>query len=262
MDPYLEEPHRWPGFHNDLAAEIRAALNRQIQPRYYADLDSYLTYDVIEVARTEPRSIYPDLAVLQPQPLRSQEYGSIAAVAPAPAESSVPLEISISLDRVEVRTVGDDLLIAVIEILSPVNKRPSHEAFGEYQRKRRAMLRSQAHLLEIDLLRAGTRPPLEKPVPPAPYYVTLGRVTRRPTIEVWPIQLAEALPVVPVPLFEPDPDAVLDLGAVVASVYERGAYGSRLDYRKPPPPPPLSEEESAWMTALLQKRGVVPQGEG
>jgi hypothetical protein len=92
--------------------------------------------------------------------------------------------------------------------------------------------------------------------------VTLGRVTRRPTIEVWPIQLAEALPVVPVPLFEPDPDAVLDLGAVVASVYERGAYGSRLDYRKPPPPPPLSEEESAWMTALLQKRGVVPQGEG
>jgi len=39
---------------------------------------------------------------------------------------------------------------------------------------------------------------------------------------VWPIQLREKLPTLPVPLLEPDPDAPLELAAVVAAVYERG----------------------------------------
>jgi hypothetical protein len=34
MDPYLELPRRWPDFHNDLAAEIRTALNQVLGPRY------------------------------------------------------------------------------------------------------------------------------------------------------------------------------------------------------------------------------------
>src|SRR5437870_13636944 len=66
-------------------------------------------------------------------------------------------------------------LVTVIEVLSPVNKRPSHEAYLAYQRKRRDILRSEVHLLEIDLLRGGERPPLERPVPPAAYYVVLSR---------------------------------------------------------------------------------------
>jgi len=47
------------------------------------------------------------------------------------------------------------------------------------------------------------------------------------------MQLADRLPVLPVPLLEPDPDVPLDLGAVVASVYERGAYASQIDYSSP-----------------------------
>jgi hypothetical protein len=38
----------------------------------------------------------------------------------------------------------------------------------------------------------------------------------------------------------------LDPAAVVASVYERGAYARKLDYRQPPPSPPLSAEEAVW----------------
>jgi len=163
----------------------------------------------------------------------------------------VPLEISIQLDWVEIRSTEAEQLITVIEILSPVNKRPGHEAFLDYQRKRRELLRSSVHLMEIDLLRGGQRPPLDEPVPPAAYYVTLSRANRRPRIEVWPIQLANQLPILPVPLLEPDPDTPLDLNAMVASVYERGAYGSQIDYRSPPPPPPLSDEEARWMEALL-----------
>jgi hypothetical protein len=66
--------------------------------------------------------------------------------------------------------------------------------------------------------------------------------------------LQEALPTIPVPLLEPDPDARLDLGAVVASVYERGGYEDRIDYREPPPPPPLPEEETAWVESLLREQ--------
>jgi len=65
------------------------------------------------------------------------------------------------------------------------------------------------------------------------YYVVLSRAHRRPTVEVWPLQLTERLPVLPVPLLEPDPDVPLDLGAAVADVYERGAYASQIDYHQP-----------------------------
>jgi hypothetical protein len=251
MDPYLEAPQGWLGFHNDLAAEIRAALNRLIQPRYYAELDSYVTYEVIEIDR--PRSILPDVLVSQPQPPRGDTGSAVATAAPAPAESRVPLEVTIYLDRVEVRTTGVGQLVTLIEILSPANKRPSHDAYTEYQRKRREVLRSPVHLMEIDLLRGGTRPPLADPVPVAPYYVVLSRADRRPRVEVWPIQIGEPLPLLPVPLLEPDPDTTLDLNAMVASVYERGAYGVRINYTEPPPPPALTAEQAQWVETRLRE---------
>jgi hypothetical protein len=109
--------------------------------------------------------------------------------------------------------------------------------------------------MEIDLLRGGQRMPLEAPVPVAPYYVMLSREECRPTVQVWPIHLQERLPTVPAPLLEADPDVPLDLGAVVASVYERGAYERRIDYTIAPPPPALSETDAAWMDRLLREQG-------
>ena len=112
---------------------------------------------------------------------------------------------------VEVCETESMRLVTAIEVLSPVNKRRSHEAYHDYLRKRRDLLRSDAHLVEIDLLRGGDRPPLERPVPAALYYVTLSRAARRPYVEVWPIQLWEPLPTLPVPLRAPDPDVLLSL---------------------------------------------------
>jgi hypothetical protein len=90
--------------------------------------------------------------------------------------------------------------------------------------------------------------------------VTLGRRNHRPRIGVWPIQLREALPILPVPLVNPDPDVPLDLGTLVTAVYDRGRYGTQLDYAQPPPPPPFSEEEQAWIDELLrEKRGGATQ---
>jgi hypothetical protein len=211
MDPYVGLARRWPDFHNDLAAEVRTALNNILDPRFVASLTS-------------------------------------------------PWEVPLMLYRVEIVTTDAEQRVTVIEILSPTNKRPGHEATLEYRRKRRDLFRSSAHLMEIDLLRAGERPSLEEAVPVAPYYVTLSRAERRPRVEVWPIPLNERLPVLPVPVLEPDPDAPLDLGAAVASVYERGAYERKIDYAQPPPP--LSAGEAAWVDTLLREPGVRPERTG
>lgn len=254
MDPYIERPELWSDFHGDLASEIRARLNQGIQPRYVARLTPYVTYEVIEVA--EVRGIRPDVGVWHPQPPAGELAVGVLTITPAPVESLIPMELPLRLYSVEIRTVDTQQLVTVIEILSPVNKRPGHEAYAEYQRKRRDLLRSAAHLMEIDLLRGGEHFPLERPVPAASYYVFLGRADHRPTIEVWPIALKDKLPILPVPLLEPDPDVPLDLGAVVASVYERGAYARQIDYRQPAPPPALSDEEAAWVDKLLREKGL------
>jgi Protein of unknown function (DUF4058) len=252
MDPYIETPEIWSDFHSDLGGEIRARLNQIIQPRYVARLIPYVTYEVVEVAQA--RGVRLDVGVWQPQPPIVAAPGGVAVITPAPAESRVPLEVPLRLHSVEIRETGTHLLVTAIEILSPVNKRRGHEAHEDYRRKRRDLLRSAAHLMEIDLLRGGERPPLEDPVIPAPYYVLLSRADRRPKVEVWPIQFADRLPVLPIPLLEPDPDVALDLEDVVASVYERGAYTALIDYGQPPPPPPLSSEEAEWLNDLLRDR--------
>lgn len=243
MDPYIEQPNLWSDFHNNLSAAIQAALNRQIRPRYVARLTEYATYDVVAVATTARESFSPDVSVWQATGASGPNAvaEAVAPAIPAPVESAVDLEVPLRLHSVEVREVGSRELVTVIEVLSPVKKRPGHKAHSDYLRKRQNLLRSQVHWLELDLLRGGERPPLARPVPRAAYYVTLSRVPRRPTVEVWPIQLWECLPQVPVPLLEGDPDAVLDLSALVAEVYERGGYDAVLDYAEAPPPPVLTE---------------------
>ncbi len=260
MDPYIESRRIWPDFHHGLADEIRARLNAQIQPGYYATAVTYIAYDVIEIARSELRAASPDVSVWRTGPERPTPEAT-AVIDPPPAQSAVPLEVPVRLANVEVREAGTDTLVTAIEILSPINKRPGPER-QKYLRKRRELLRSEVHVMELDFLRGGERSPLEIPPPPAAYYVTLARADRRPRVDVWPIQLNERLPVVPVPLLAPDPDVPLDLGAIVRAVYERGGYATRIDYRQPVPPPPLKPEEQAWVDELLAEyRRELREGE-
>ena len=47
MDPYLEDPALWPDFHDALAGEIRALLNRNLPEPYYAQLGVREEIDII-----------------------------------------------------------------------------------------------------------------------------------------------------------------------------------------------------------------------
>lgn len=256
MDPYIEEPEIWIDFHSNLASDIQSQLNQAIQPRYVARLTPYITYDVVNVSTTQQRRVSPDVAVWEQQPASGGMATAVKTITPASTESSVALEVPLRLMSVEVRTTDTRELVTAIEILSPVNKRPGHDAYRNYIRKRQELLRSTTHLLEIDLLRGGERPPLQEPVPIAPYYATLSRVERRPTVEVWAIQLADELPVLPVPLLESDPDAPVDLGTALASIYERAGYAGSIDYHRPPPPPSLSDAEAVWLDEYLRSQEI------
>ncbi len=253
MDPYIEDPEIWSDFHGRLPEHISGDLNQVVQPRYVARMVPCVTYDLVEIE--EHRSVRPDVAVWQTRTLGEHPGGATAAIAPAPAQSLIPMEIPLRLYVVEVREVSTLRLVTAIEILSPVNKRPGHEAHRDYERKRRHLMRSGTHFIEIDLLRGGDRWALGRPVPSAPYRVVLSRFEDRPRAEVWPIQLQDPLPVLPVPLLEPDPDAPLNLAAIVKAVYERGGYASLIDYSQPPPPPPLPDADAAWLDQHLRACG-------
>ena len=197
MDPYLEAPSLWPDVHGSLAFAIREQLQPQLSPRYTAVLTPYVAFETIEIAPV--RFIVPDVGVLE-RDVASSEV-AVTAIAPPPLTGTVAMDIPTRYHRIEIRTVGDEALVTAIELLSPVNKRPGIDGAEAYDRKRREVLRSDAHLLEIDLLRAGRRPALITPLPDAPpSFIFLSRVERRPQIGIWPLSLRKPIPLLPVPL--------------------------------------------------------------
>ena len=151
---------------------------------------------------------------------------------------------------VEIRDVAQRSLVTAIEVFSLTNKRG--DGREEYLAKRRRILNSDAHLIEIDLLRKGERAPMADPLPTAPYFVIVSRAQRRPIADVWPITLREPLPVIPVPLLPPDADVPLDLQQIMTNMYDVFGYDLELNYSKPPQVP-LEGEDAAWARQLLDR---------
>ena len=140
--------------------------------------------------------------------------------------------------------------MSVIEILSPVNKREPN--LSRYQDKVTNLHHAAVHILEIDVLRRGTRIHTDPRLRSATYLVTLTRALEY-KLEAWPLSLQDKLPTVPVPLRPPDPAVPLDLSAAFAEVYDEAAYDLSLNYRQPPPPPPLSPADAAWLETALNR---------
>ncbi|WP_292753033.1 DUF4058 family protein [Nostoc sp. NMS4] len=75
-------------------------------------------------------------------------------------------------------------------------------------------------------------------------------------IDVWPVKLQDTLPTIPVPLREGDPDAVLELQAVLNDIYDEAGYDLSIDYTQLPPPPVLSDTDTEWMYKRLGKSSI------
>ncbi len=255
MDPYLELPRLWPDVHHRMITVMCDQLQTQLVPHYIAQITPYIAMEQIEIALPR-RALVPDVGVYERD--TPGAVGVAAAIDAPPLTGTAVVEVPTRYARIEIRAINDETLITAIELLSPVNKRPGVDGADAYAKKRQEVLMSGVHLLEIDLLRGGRRPPLARPdpLPAAPYFVFLCRAERWPEVAIWPCALARPLPTVPVPLRRPDPDVALPLTQVLHQVYHNARYDLQVDYRAAPPPPDLAPEEAAWLDAHLRQCGL------
>ena len=153
---------------------------------------------------------------------------------------------------IEIRRLPDERLITAIEILSPTNKGSSGS--NEYLDNRHRLRTQGVNLVEIDLLIAGRRLPMAKPLPLGHFFAIVTRATRSEAGDVYAWSLQQPLPRIPIPLEAPDPDVSLDLAAVFALAYHRGRYARLIDYGKPLDLP-LHPQDKEW--AEMVARGTV-----
>jgi hypothetical protein len=245
MDPYLEAPTIWPDVHTSLMTIVGEQLIPLLVPKYLAELETHV---VIGRFDDDLQVVLPDVSVTNPD-VSAEGSSAVAVAAPAPVQVRVPLDVPTRLVSVYIRQRETARLVAVIELLSPVNKRRG-KGREEYLEKRRTFLTSPVHLIEIDLLRSYPRMPFDDPLPRAHYMVMVCKAGERPLSSVWPISVRQPLPTIPIPLLPPDPPVPLNLAQALRNAYERARYDLRVDYHKPPVPP-LSPTDAAWAAALL-----------
>ncbi|MFO0960616.1 MAG: DUF4058 family protein [Isosphaeraceae bacterium] len=245
MNPFLEQDGLWVDFHTKYLAALNEALVAQVRPRYIVLVEQYRYVQGPEERRLIGRV---DVSIVPAAPAAGEVAGGLAVLdAPAEVEwDELPVE---PMPYLEILDRKDRHLVAVIELLSPSNKRGRDR--DQYLAKREAVLRSDAHLVEIDLLRGGSAlPPVR---PHSTYSVLVSRAGQRPRAGLWPIGLRDRLPVVPVPLMAPDPDARLDLQAALDRVYD--AYGYEDFLYDNQPDPPMTPFEEAWAREILPRIG-------
>jgi len=149
----------------------------------------------------------------------------------------------------EIRDRRNRELVAVVELLSPVNKK-SGPYRAQYLTKRSEILASPAHLVEIDLLRDGRAMP-DQERPSSTYGVTVSRVEERPAADFWPIGLRQPLPTIPVPLRPANSHASLELQKLLHEVYDRGTYAQEIYELETEPP--LDPADLDWAEQVLSQ---------
>jgi len=245
MDPYLEGDD-WTSFHALLVTEIARYLSPRLRPKYVALPQR--RFDVLDEDAVAIETIYPDVGMAAVESTaRHEPVGE--AVATSPCVLETVMDRRVPQMWVEIRDVAGRTLVTTVEILSPWNKRG--QGREEYLDKRRKVLMSASHLVEIDLLRRGKRLPMKDALPPASYYVVVARANERPKVQVWPIALDHPLPTFGVPLLGGDADVALDLQACFQNVYDLGGFDLLVDYSKPPAVP-LPPDLAAWTTERLR----------
>lgn len=255
MDPYLEAPSLWPDVHASLIYAIREQLQGRLTPNYTAVITPYVVFESLEITPVRLAAVVPDVGIIE-RPGAGE--ATIATTIAPPITGTATMLVPTRYGRLEIRTVDGDELIAAIELLSPANKRPGVDGAEAYEKKRQEFFQTAAHLLELDLLRAGRRLQVRAELPATAGFIYLSRAERRPRIGIWPVSMQAAIPVVPVPLRRPDPDVPLDLRACLRAIYRSARYERRIDYRLPPPLPELPADEAAWLDARLRKKGLRP----
>jgi hypothetical protein len=216
MNPYLERDDLWHDFHErflQLAAEV---LGNRVKPHYVVRIDEHI---------------------------------HIHEIFDAPGQARHPAMDIEQLAFVQVLDIRTRQVVTVIELLGRSYKVPGPDR-EQYLVRREQVLASQAHLVEIDLLRCGEPMPAGER-PRFDYSALVSRVERRPHAEFWAVGLREPLPVIPIPMRRPDADLGLNLQGMLNRIYDTAGYEDTIYGGEPDPP--LSPEDAAWAEAFVPR---------
>lgn len=239
MNPYLENPELWSEVHSWLIVLLARTLNPILTPKYRAAVERRVYSDALLVG-------IPDVSVFQ---VSGTAFGStVARTLSQPLKVNVPMSEEIREYYLEIRQVGTGQVVTVIEVLSPENKRAG-EGRNKYDAKRRKVLDSQSHLVEIDLLR------IEEPQPvsgclQSDYGILISRADCRPETALYPFSLPDPIPLFHLPLQAKNEEPIVDLQAILDEVYEEAALSLAVDYSQQPVPP-VTERQFQWIQSLL-----------
>ncbi|MBI3970947.1 MAG: DUF4058 family protein [Chloroflexi bacterium] len=280
MDPYLEHPAIWPDVHTTLIVAIRDALVPLVRPRYYVAVEVRVfrsDASDLEVAAVADDAVVRHaglpisnggggtLSGPRNSDLFRSDGSDMSAGAPQDPSSRVltvqlPQTVAVRERYLEVREPETHEVIAVIEILSPTNKRPG-EGRRAYEEKRQRIASTRTNLVEVDLLRGGEPLPVLRRGRPLPreelgdYRILVSRGYQWNRADLYTFSIRAPIPEVPIPLREGEPEPNVDTQALMRSVYDRGGFDARIDYRRDPIPP-LKPEDAAWADALLREHGL------
>jgi hypothetical protein len=254
MDPYLES--HWGDIHHRLITYACDQLTGALPAELCARIEEHV---FVESPEGRERSIVPDLRVIGPRRVKKSK-GQKPAESPANGPLILQLDEPVTQGYIEIRDRTSGMrVVTVIEMLSLANKVPG-EGQDKYRKKQQELRNGHVSLVEIDLLRAGTR---LLPIPLArlpeshrtPYQVCVRRGWEAVEVEIYAVPLRQALPKIKIPLRQTDPDAVLELQPLIEQCYRNGRYEQTLDYRAAPDPP-LDREDARWADKLLREAGL------
>lgn len=253
VDPYLESQYFWPDFHHRFMNYWCEVIADRLPDHYDARLEEWV--ELVESTEEKRGRRESDLAVSRQNP----PLGSPSPVEGAGGVLMVEPVIMLHPAYEEIRDIqiriihrpGRDL-VALLELLSPTNK--IGDGYDKYRAKRNEIFCEQkVHLVELDLLVGGKRLPMRDPLPTGDFFALVSRGNQRPQAEVYAWTVRQPLPTIPIPLKAPDPDLLIDLSSIYATVYQRGRYPHIIDYNAPLNVP-LPPEELAWAEQIARSR--------
>jgi hypothetical protein len=260
MDPYIEGCGLWEDFHSHLIEKIGEKLADLAPDRYLVRTGERSYVVLVESEGKKDYAFFPDVSVSAPRRRkRTTKKGGIALAEPNGGVEPVTMRPFIQEEHREAfieiyEASPEQRLVTSLEVLSPSNKRPGSEGWDLYQRKRQSLLLGNVSLVELDLLRGGSRMPMLDPWPDSPYTLLVARAKAQ-LCRVWRAHSLRPLATIPVPLVRPDDDISLSVQPMIDQIYERYRYPRSIDYRKPLKPP-LDATESVWLQKQQQIRST------
>lgn len=253
MNPYLENPELWSEVHHRLITAIAIAIAPPIRPKYRVAIEKRTYLGDVEDSVLVG---IPDVAVTTKTKTSTQNKTTTATL-PAQGES-VTVKLPVPEEKkeayLEIREVATGYVVTTIEVLSPTNKRTG-KGRDAYEEKRRDVLSTPTHLVEIDLLRAGNPMQILSEIPKTDYRILVARGNRRPLAEVFGFNLQQQIPQFLLPLKSEDNEPLVDLQSLLAQVYEQAGFDLAIDYNIEPVPQ-LQSEDKIWVDTLLKEKGL------